>query len=138
MEKQMSVLIADSNEEFCGQLREKLQSQGYQVLASVADGQRALEVTTEQKPDILILDLMLPKLDGMSVLKLVGNLPQPPVCLVMSSFITDFVAASAASLGARYLMLKPCDMQAITDRLNEIQDISICAKPLSSPSMIWM
>lgn len=134
MEKQMSVLIADGNEEFCTQLKDKLQAAGYAVVGSVSDGQRAADLMTERKPDIVILDLMLPKLDGMSVLKLANNMEHSPVCLVMSSFVTDFVAGSVANLGARYLMLKPCDLQAIVDRLNEIRDSSVVHKP-SQPNV---
>ena len=129
MEKQLGILIADSNEEFCGQLRDKLQAEGYSVIGVCSDGQRTMEWIAEHRPDIVILDLMLPKLDGMSVLKQAGSLDHPPVCLVMSSFITDFVAASAANLGARYLMLKPCDLQAITERVGEIRDSIVSRKP---------
>lgn len=124
MEKQLNVLIADSNEEFCSQLKDILQARGYTIIATVTDGQQATEHMEAKKPDIVILDLMLPKLDGMSVLKFANNLQPKPVCLVMSSFITDFVASSVANLGARYLMLKPCDLQSIADRVNEIRDSS--------------
>ena len=122
MEKQMSVLIADSNEAFCNQLKETLQAQGYRVLNSVTDGQAAVQQIENQKPEIVILDLMLPKLDGISVLKAANTLQPRPFCLALSSFVTDFVASSVANLGARYLMLKPCEAKAIVDRINEIRD----------------
>lgn len=133
MEKQMSVLIADSNESFCVQLKDRLQAANYQVIATVTDGQRAAQLMEEQSPDIIILDLMLPKLDGMSVLKLAGTMQPSPICLVLSSFVTDFVAASAASLGARYLMLKPCSAQSIADRVTEIRDTCLNKKPTAKP-----
>lgn len=130
MGKQMNVLIADSNEEFCVQLKDKLQVLGYNV-QSAADGQQAVECLELQAPDIIILDLMLPKLDGISVLKSAANLQPRPACLVMSAFVTDYVAASVANLGARYFMLKPCDLQAIVERVNEIRDNSSGKKPIA-------
>ena len=121
MEKQMRVLIADSNENFCGQLKDKLQAAGYQVIGYVTDGQTAAQQIESHKPDIVLLDLMLPKLDGLSILKLANQLQPRPISLVLSSFVTDFVAGTVASLGARYLMLKPCSAQAVVDRVAEIQ-----------------
>lgn len=129
MGKQMSVLIADSSEEFCAQLKDKLQALGYAVMPTAADGQQAVTYMESQRPDIIILDLMLPKLDGIAVLKAAAKLQPRPACLVMSAFVTDYVAATVSNLGARYFMLKPCDLQAIADRINEIRDSSEETRP---------
>ena len=102
MGKQMSVLIADSSEEFCAQLKEKLQAMGYAVMPTAAAmGQQAVTSMESQRPDIVILDLMLPKLDGIAVLKAAAKLQPRPACLVMSAFVTDYVAATVSNLGAR-------------------------------------
>jgi len=77
---------------------------------------------TERKPDILVLDLMLAKQDGLSVLKAIAGMDRRPVTLATSRFVTDYVASAAANLGVRYLMLKPCDMTALVERLEEIRD----------------
>lgn len=129
MGKQMSVLIADSSEEFCAQLKDKLQALGYAVMPTAADGQQAVNCMESQRPDIIVLDLMLPKLDGIAVLKAAAKLQPRPACLVMSAFVTDYVAATVSNLGARYFMLKPCDLQAIADRINEIRDSSEETRP---------
>ena len=100
MGKQMSVLIADSSEEFCAQLKDKLQALGYAVMPTAADGQQAVTCMESQRPDIIILDLMLPKLDGIAVLKAAAKLQPRPACLVMSAFVTDYVAATVSNLGA--------------------------------------
>ena len=78
-------------------------------------------MVTDRKPKILVLDMMLKKQDGISVLKAIGSMEHKPVVLATSGFITDYVASAAASLGARYLMLKPCDMAALVERLEEIR-----------------
>ena len=107
MGKQMSVLIADSSEEFCAQLKDKLQALGYAVMPTAADGQQAVTCMESQRPDIVILDLMLPKLDGIAVLKAAAKLQPRPACLVMSAFVTDYVAATVSNLGARYFSSSP-------------------------------
>jgi len=120
MENFATVLIADSSEEFCSALTAALhRAGGFQVLGTALDGEQAIRMVTAQKPDVLVLDLMLPKKDGISVLKAIGD--QKPATLATSGFITPFVASAAANLGARYLMLKPCDMDELVDRLEEIR-----------------
>ena len=119
MEKRTTVLVADGSEEFCIQLSKALQNGGYQVVGTATDGQSALEQLKAVEPDVLILDLMLPKMDGVTVLK---NLPQKnrPKLLLMAAFATDYVAGVAASVGADYLMLKPVLPQTVAERLEEI------------------
>ena len=122
MDKHTTVMIADNSEEFCSALAAALQrSDGFQLLATVNDGEQAIRSVTERKPDVLILDLMLKKKDGISVLKAISNLQPKPVVLATSGFITDYVASAAANLGVRYLMLKPCDLTALVERLEEIR-----------------
>ena len=121
MEIRTNVLVADSSEEFCERLKEYLSGAGCSSIGSATDGVRAVELLTELQPDVLILDLMLPKLDGMSVLKVASSMEKRPASIVMSSFVTDYVAATTANLGAQYFMLKPCSPQAIAERLQEIR-----------------
>ena len=117
-----TVIIADNTEEFCNNLTTALKrSEGFRVLGTANDGEQAIRMVTERKPDILVLDLMLAKQDGLSVLKAIANLDRKPVTLATSRFVTDYVASAAANLGVRYLMLKPCDMTALVERLEEIR-----------------
>ena len=122
MEHNMTVLIADSGEDFCAALSAALQrTDGFQVIGTASDGEQAIRLVRERKPDILVLDLMLSKQDGISVLKSVNTLERKPITLATSAFLTDYVSAAAANLGVRYLMLKPCDMTALVERLEEIR-----------------
>lgn len=130
MDSQVKVLIADGNEEFCEQLKNKIGAmEGYVVSGVATDGVRAVELLTEQQPNVLILDLMLSKLDGMSVLKVVSAMEKRPVTLVMSSFVTEYVAAATANFGAQYFMLKPCDPQAVAERVAEIKETDTVHRP---------
>ena len=122
MEQTLTVLIADSGEDFCAALSAALQrTDGFQVIGTANDGEQAIRLVRERKPDILVLDLMLSKQDGISVLKAVNTLERRPITLATSAFVTEYVSGAAANLGVRYLMLKPCDMTALVDRLEEIR-----------------
>jgi len=122
MEHATTVFIADSAEEFCGALTSALQrADGFQVVGTASDGEQAIRLIAERRPDVLVLDLMLSKQDGFSVLKSLANLERKPITLATSAFVTDYVSAAAANLGVRYLMLKPCDMTALVERLEEIR-----------------
>ena len=122
MDNHTTVIIADNTEEFCNGLAAILQrTDGFQVLGTANDGEQAIRMVTERKPNILVLDMMLAKKDGIAVLKAISTMEHKPVVLATSGFITDYVASSASNLGVRYLMLKPCDMNALVEHLEEIR-----------------
>ena len=122
MDNQTTVMIADNTEEFCSSLVTTLQrSEGFRVVGTANDGEQAVRMIMETKPQILVLDLMLAKRDGLSVLKSISSMDNKPMVLATSGFITDYVASAAANLGVRYLMLKPCDMTALAERLEELR-----------------
>ena len=122
MEHLTTVFIADGTEEFCTGLSSALaHAGGFQVVGTANDGETALRRILDLKPQALVLDLMLSKRDGISILQALANQEQRPATLVTSNFVTEYVASAAANLGARYLMLKPCDMTALVDRLEEIR-----------------
>ena len=119
MEKRTTVLVADGSEEFCAQLSAALQNGGYQVVGTATDGQSALEQLRAAAPEVLVLDLMLPKGDGVAVVESVPREKRPKL-LLLAAFATDYVAGIAASLGADYLMLKPCTAQTVAQRVKAI------------------
>ena len=119
MEKRTTVLVADGSEEFCAQLSCALQNGGYQVVGTAADGNSAIEQIRATAPEVVVLDLMLPKADGITVLKSLPREGRPKV-LLLSAFSTDYVANAAVAAGADYLMLKPCSAQTVALRVGEI------------------
>ena len=132
MDKFTTVFIADNSEEFCTQLTAALQkSQGFQVVGAANDGEQTLRALTELRPEVLVLDMMLPKRDGISVLRALSGMEKRPVTLATSGFVTDYVASTAANLGVRYLMLKPCDTAALVERLEEFRGGENLRKPQS-------
>ena len=122
MDNCTSVFIADNSEEFCASLTAALnRSQGFRVVGTANDGEKALRMIPEMKPDVLVLDLMLSKRDGLGILKSLSTMERKPAVLATSGFVTDYVASAAAAAGVRYLMLKPCDCEAVVERLEELR-----------------
>ena len=122
MDKRTSILIADNSEEFCSALSTALQrTERFAIVGTACDGEQAMGLLEERKPDILVLDLMLAKKDGLSILKTMAAWERRPAVVATSGFMTDYVASAAAGLGVAYLMLKPCDTQALVDRLEELR-----------------
>ena len=123
MDNRTTVFIADSTEEFCGALSSALsRAEGFQVIGTANDGEQAIRMIQEKKPDILVLDLMLSKKDGIAILKSIATMDKKPITLATSTFVTEYVSATSVALGARYLMLKPCDVSAVVERLEEFRD----------------
>ncbi len=122
MDNLTTVFIADNGEDFTAGLTAALnRNGGFRIVGTAGDGEAAITLIKERTPQILVLDLMLPKQDGISVLKAIAAMEKKPLVLATSGFITDYVASAAASLGVRYLMLKPCDMASLVDRLEELR-----------------
>ena len=122
MDNRTTVMIADNTEEFCSSLVTTLQrSEGFRVVGTANDGEQAVNMILDKQPQILVLDLMLAKRDGLSVLKAISTMEHRPAVLATSGFITDYVASAASNLGVQYLMLKPCDMTALAERLEELR-----------------
>ena len=108
MEHATTVFIADSADDFCTGLTAALQrADGFHVVGTANDGELAIRMIEEKKPDVLVLDLMLAKQDGISVLKSMAGMERKPITLATSGFVSAYVSTAVANLGVLYLMLKP-------------------------------
>jgi len=119
----IKVLIADGNNEISEQLSKYLnQQKEFTVQGIVDNGVDAIEMIMEQKPDFVILEMLLPKIDGIGVLKAVQNkkIEKRPIFLVLSSLSQDIMIREAISLGAYCFMLKPFDFSILTERMRRI------------------
>jgi len=92
------VLIVDDNSGFRSRARELLESEGFEVVGEAADADSALAATRELVPDVVLLDVQLPGLDGFEVAKqLTSNGQAPTVVLISSHDVTDFGSLVRAS-----------------------------------------
>lgn len=119
----ISVLIADDNKEFCNILNDYLLNQKDIIVTGVAkDGREALELIESQQPDLVVLDIIMPHLDGLGVLERLNNmdLPKMPRVIVLSAVGQDKITQQAITLGADYYVVKPFDMDIFTKRIREM------------------
>lgn len=112
------ILLVDDNAELLEELDSALTQSGYEIAGKASDGERALELISSLKPDLTVLDLVMPKMDGFSVLEKIDK--QNMKIIVLSALSQDTFIAKAGSLGADYYMIKPCSLQNLADRINEL------------------
>lgn len=119
----ISVLIADDNKEFCSILNDYLLNQKDIVVIGIAkDGREALELIEEKKPDLVILDIIMPHLDGLGVLERINTmrLEKVPRIIILSAVGQDKITQQAITLGADYYTVKPFYMEVFTKRIREM------------------
>lgn len=121
MECVNKILIADGSEEFGQGLKNTLEEvANWSVVGVATSGNAAAEMVEQLHPDVLIIDLLLPELDGIAVLRKAAALNPAPVCMVVSGFLTDYMTSVASELNVRYFMAKPCMFDTVAERLGEI------------------
>ena len=120
MEKK-KVLVADAGEEFRRLLVETLENEeDLQVVAETGDGEAAVDLTRQRQPDIVVMDMILSRMDGVEVLAALSQLEPRPKVLVISSFASGSVAELAAARGADYFMMKPCRTSSVVERVRQM------------------
>ena len=133
METKTRVLIADSNEDFRVLLGDTLSAEGdMEVVGTAGDGLEALLLISEKKPDVVLLDLVLTKLDGLGVMQKMADTGQRPATIVISGFFNEHVITEAAESGAYYFMPKPCDIPALLTRIRQMSGMPAAFKQASS------
>ena len=120
------VLIADSSEEFRRELARCL-SDDFAV-QHCGDGKTALHLMDSFCPDVLVMDVMLPHLDGLGVLSEIAQAYPACTVLVTTRFISDYVLHSLESMGVRYVIMKPCSIRSTAQRVRDLA--ASCAVPM--------
>lgn len=136
--QKIEVLLADDNREFTNLLSEFINSQEDMAVAGVAyNGNEVLRFMEEEGrvPDVLILDIIMPHLDGLGVLERLRemNLSPQPKIIMLTAFGQESITQKAVQLGASYYILKPFDMEVLTNRIRQLVSSS---HPVSTPAGI--
>ena len=121
METKVRILIVDANQDHCQMLAELMRREtDMEVTGTACDGLDALEKLRETGPDVLLTDLILPKLDGLELLRRLPESGCSPKIVVISGFINNKVISECSELGVDYFMPKPCEAAAIFARVRQL------------------
>lgn len=126
------VLIVDVSEHWRGVMEREL-SGTYQV-RTCGDGLQALELGRRFRPDVVIMDLMLPGADGLNVIKTLRELSEQTKIIVTGRYFSNFVNMALERYQVDWAMLKPCTVQSVSERVAELlemdtADVPSCQEP---------
>lgn len=119
----ISVMIADDNKEFCNLVQEYINKQEDMRVDGIAyNGEEVLQLLANSCPDILILDIIMPHLDGIGVLEKMDEmaLSQRPKIIMLTAFGQESITQRVVSLGVDYYILKPCNLDILINRIRQL------------------
>lgn len=125
MKEKITVLIADDNSEFANNLAGYVErEEEMEVIGMARDGNEAFDMVCNIEPDILLLDVIMPHLDGIGVLEKIQNasLRKPPLCIMLSAVGQDKITQRAIDLGAEYYVVKPFDIKLLLKRIKDLKN----------------
>lgn len=119
----IKVLIADDNREFVELLKDYMETQDdIEVIGLAYNGNEVLEILENDEPDVMILDIIMPHLDGLGVLEKVKGITfnKQPKIIMLTAFGQENITQRAVELGASYYILKPFDMEILVNRVRQV------------------
>ena len=126
MEK-LNVAVADDNEkmvEILGQIIEE--DKDLELVGKAHNGEEICKIIREKEPDVVVLDIIMPKMDGLAVMEQFvhnSNLKKIPAFIVVSAVGKERITEDAFSLGADYYVLKPFDNRMLLNRIKHVRSI---------------
>ena len=121
MDRTYKILIADQNDEFRQLLKEAAsREEKLEIAGMTGDGAELMKLIREKQPDVVLMDLILPGKDGISILREYCGKPGSPAFVIVSAFMQERIVAESAALGAYYFISKPCDVHELFNRVREV------------------
>ena len=127
-----TILIVDDDHKLVDLVRQYLEREGYRVLEAY-DGRQALELARRQHPDLMILDLMLPTLDGLDVCRMLRAESSLPI-IMLTARVTEDDRLLGLGMGADAYITKPFDLSDLVWRIRDV--LRRAAERESGPSYI--
>ena len=120
MEQKIRVLLADDDAEFCARMAAAIEKSEEMELVGIAeDGAKTVAAVGELAPDLLIMDMVLPVMDGVMVLtRLQENGKKMPATVVLSAFAGSRAGAECTALGVELMLRKPMEPEAVCERIH--------------------
>ncbi|WP_170138756.1 sporulation transcription factor Spo0A [Oceanobacillus chungangensis] len=119
-----SIVLVDDNKELVQMMEEYFEEQpDIEVIGKAYNGRDCLMLLDEVEPDVLILDIIMPHIDGLAVLQTIRNKDnqQTPNVIMLTAFGQEEVMKKAVDLGASYFILKPFDLDNLGDQVRQVK-----------------
>ena len=132
----INILIADDNREFCSILSEYFDgSSDFNTVDVCLNGLEVIEALEKQEVDVLILDLIMPYMDGIGVLEKMRDMDgeSRPRVIILTAFGQESITQKAVQLGADYYILKPFNLQVLGDRVRQVARARYDSAPRTMP-----
>jgi two-component system response regulator (stage 0 sporulation protein A) len=128
----IKVAIADDNREFVGIVQEYLTQQvDFQLVGIAYNGEQILSIIEEKNPDVVILDIIMPHLDGIGVLERLNTLSaKRPKIIMLTAFGQESITQRVVELGADYYILKPFNMDVLASRIRQLATTITAQRPV--------
>jgi DNA-binding response OmpR family regulator len=115
---EQTILVVDDEEAIAEAVRKRLESEGFRVVVA-GDGPEAIRMHTEHRPDLVVLDLMLPGMDGLEVCKVIQRDRWTPV-LMLTARTEEADKVAGFAVGADDYLTKPFSLRELTVRVKAI------------------
>lgn len=127
----LNVAIAEDNPKTMKLLNDMLKNEeGIQVIGSAGTGEEAYKMILDSRPDVVLLDVIMPGMDGVEVMEKVkteGNMEKNPSFIMVSAAGSENVTEDAFRMGANYFIMKPFSKEVVIDKIRRVA--SYKAKP---------
>lgn len=119
MENIIKVVICDDNKDVRENIAACLEGdRAFEVVSDLADGCEAIEEVIKNDADVLLLDVIMPKMDGIGVLQRLNEAKgKRPVVIMMMENVNDTICTTCLEMGADYFMIKPIDASLLCERI---------------------
>ncbi len=116
-----TVLIADDAAFMRMQIKDKLESEGLEVIAEAENGEEAVRKYNSEKPDLVTMDITMPEMDGLEATKeIINNIDSEANIIMVSAMGQQKMVIDAIETGARDFVVKPFNDKRITEAINKV------------------
>ena len=116
----MNAVVIDDNELIRDSIKKMLNNIGYKVIGEASDGKEGLKVYKELNPDIVIMDIVMPKMDGFECLKRIKSYDENSKVLIISAIKHKAIMIKALEYGADNYLTKPLNEEDLKKKLDKI------------------
>lgn len=118
------VLISENDKEFCTKCTALFQAYNFEPILAPKDGSIVVELIKEHQPDIVLMEVFMPRLDAIGVMRTINNsMTRKPLFMIMSSMESPALSKELMSNGATYFFLKPFDVDIMVERIIQMADV---------------